>query len=69
MSTGVNPITIKNAKIIYRNFKGEGSAFNPKGKRNFSVVLNDPDLVNDLHPHQRSPVRPAGRSKVQGYAG
>lgn len=48
MSTGVNPITIKNAKIIYRNFKGEGSAFNPKGKRNFSVVLNDPDLVNDL---------------------
>ena len=39
MSTGVNPITIKNAKIIYRNFKGEGSAFNPKGKRNFSVVL------------------------------
>ena len=55
MSTGVNPITIKNAKIIYRNFKGEGSAFNPKGKRNFSVVLNDPDdhRISHLMPQQR----------------
>lgn len=46
--SGVNPITIKDARIIYRNFRGEGSQFNPKGKRNFSIVFTDSELVNDL---------------------
>ena len=47
-NNSINPITIQDAKIIYRNFRGEGSAFNAKGKRNFSIVFNDADLVNDL---------------------
>lgn len=43
-----NEITIKDAQIIFRNFRGEGSAYNPVGRRTFSVVLRDEELVNDL---------------------
>ncbi len=35
-------ITIENARIIYRNFSGTESKYNPKGSRNFSVVLEEP---------------------------
>jgi hypothetical protein len=37
----VGPITIENAKLIYRNFEGRAKKFNAKGLRNFHVVLDD----------------------------
>lgn len=37
-------LTIKNAKIIFRNFSGkEKGKFNPEGCRNFCVVLSNED--------------------------
>lgn len=32
---------MENAKIIYRNFSGEATKFNPAGKRNFSLILDE----------------------------
>lgn len=40
-------IVIENAKIVFRNFSGEEGKFNPKGRRNFCVLL-DSDIVKDL---------------------
>ncbi len=36
----IPPITIRNAKLIYRNFSGTAKQFNAKGLRNFNVVLD-----------------------------
>lgn len=44
----MNNITIRNARIIYRNFKGKGSQYNPEGCRNFSVVIDDEGFANTL---------------------
>lgn len=41
-------LSIEDARIIYRNFKGEERQFNPAGKRNFCVVIEDPQLADDL---------------------
>lgn len=43
----MNNITIENARIIYRNFAGNESRFNPAGRRNFSVILEE-DLATAL---------------------
>lgn len=40
-------ITIEGARLIFRNFSGEEGQFNPKGNRNFCVLL-DPDLAERL---------------------
>jgi hypothetical protein len=40
-------IVIENAKIGFRNFSGEGGKFNPAGRRNFCVFLED-DLARVL---------------------
>lgn len=40
-------ISIENAEIRFRNFKGEEGKFNPKGRRNFCVFLPD-DFAEDL---------------------
>lgn len=36
----IPPITIENAKLMYKNFAGSAKKFNAKGLRNFHVILN-----------------------------
>lgn len=38
----IQDLQIENAKIMFRNFKGEPDKFNPNGKRTFAVFL-EPD--------------------------
>lgn len=42
-----NNISIENAQIMFRNFRGEETKFNPAGKRNFCVRL-DKDISEVL---------------------
>ena len=41
-------LQIDNAKIVYRNFSGEGSKFNREGDRNFAVIIEDEETANAL---------------------
>lgn len=41
-------ITLTNARILYRNFSGKPSQYNTKGNRNFCVIIDDPNLVEQL---------------------
>lgn len=40
-------IKIEDAKLIFRNFRGEKSDYNDEGNRNFGVLLPD-DMVDEL---------------------
>lgn len=40
-------IMIENARLIFKNFSGEGSKFNREGNKNFCVVL-DHEMARDL---------------------
>lgn len=41
-------LQIDDARIVYRNFKGEGSKFNRDGDRNFSVVINNEETAEAI---------------------
>lgn len=43
----VPPITIENARIVFRNFSGSAKKFNAEGLRNFHVVI-EPELAKVL---------------------
>lgn len=43
----MNNLTIRDAKIIFKNFAGKPSQFSPEGRRSFSVVVNE-ELANAL---------------------
>lgn len=44
----IPPLTIENARLIYRNFGGRQTVYNAEGDRNFGIVLEDPQLIADL---------------------
>ena len=48
MKKKVNKIVIENAKILFSNFAGVETRFNPKGRRNFSVIIDDTEYAEML---------------------
>lgn len=41
-------LQISDARIVYRNFSGEGTKFNREGDRNFAVVIPTQELADQL---------------------
>jgi hypothetical protein len=41
-------LEINGARITHKNFRGLGSAYNAEGKRNFSLIIPDPEIAEAL---------------------
>lgn len=46
MPKGNELLEFEDCKIIFRNFEGRQAKYNPPGKRNFCLVLNEADVEN-----------------------
>lgn len=44
----ISPIEIENCPIMFLNFAGKGTKFNPEGKRNFCAIIEDEGLADRL---------------------
>lgn len=44
----INKIVMENARLIFRNFEGREGDYNRKGDRNFGLVIEDNELVEQL---------------------
>ena len=44
-------IMIDDARLIYKNFRGEGSKYNREGDRNFAVLIDDESIAKQLCEH------------------
>ena len=41
-------LQIQDCRIIYRNFSGKGDKYNREGDRNFSIIIPDQEIANQL---------------------
>lgn len=39
-------VILENVRIMFRNFAGKGTEYNPEGRRNFCIALNPEDAEN-----------------------
>lgn len=44
----VDQLVMENVRMIFRNFSGKEAKYNPKGRRNFCVVIEDSVLADRL---------------------
>ena len=44
----ISNLVIENGRIVFRNFSGKETKFNPAGRRNFCAVIDDSELAQQL---------------------